>query len=247
MNHVAKKQGFTLIELMLAMGFVSVLLIAIAMTVMQIGNIYNRGLTLKEVNQAGRSLASELQRSIAEGLSFDITKPSHYLTQPTVGAKTGGRLCTGQYSYIWNYGTVIKPNDTSLSPNLYTASDKNTQIRFVKVVDPGMTYCITSPLKSIDLSNSTELLNAGEHDLVIHDFTISAVASAGDDKTGQQLYSIDFLIGTNDQTTLTTLNGDPSTTRCLAPGEVLSGKTPDPSYCSVNKFDVIVRAGNAIQ
>jgi len=247
MSHVVKKQGFTLIELMLAMGFVSVLLVAIAMTVLQIGNIYNRGLTLKDVNQAGRALASELQRSIAEGLSFDITDNSHYLIQSNSGVETGGRLCTGQYSYIWNYGTVIKLNDTSLSPNLYTDPNKNIQIRFVKVVDPGMVYCISSPLKSVDLSKATELLNSGEHDLAIHNFVIDAVASAGDNKTGQQLYSIDFLIGTNDQTALVSSNGDQSTTRCLTPGEIIPGKISDPSYCSVDKFDVIARAGNAIQ
>ena len=64
MNRAAKQTGFTLIELMLAMTFISVLLLAIAMTIIQIGTIYNRGVTLKEVSQAARSISDELNRSI---------------------------------------------------------------------------------------------------------------------------------------------------------------------------------------
>ena len=72
MNRVDRQNGFTLIELMLAMAFVSALLIAVAMTVIQIASIYNRGITLKDVNQTGSSVASELQRNIAGSASFNI-------------------------------------------------------------------------------------------------------------------------------------------------------------------------------
>lgn len=94
MNH--NKRGFTLIELMLAMTFVSALLLAIAMTVIQISNVYTRGLTLKEVNQAGRTISTELKRGISQSAPFAVPGPK-YVVQPW-----GGRLCVGQYSYIWN-------------------------------------------------------------------------------------------------------------------------------------------------
>ena len=193
MNHVDKQKGFTLIELMLAMGFVSALLIAVAMTVIQIANIYNRGITLKDVNQAGRSIASELQRSIAGSASFNIDSGvgSRYIQQSLNGKNAGGRLCIGQYSYIWNYGSAIKPNDTSSSPNLY--------------LDP-------------------------------------ASDTAYDAKTGQRLYSIEFLIGTNDQTALMHDSGL-VVTGCLPPSDPNS----DPSYCSVNQFNIVARAGNTIK
>ncbi len=235
MNRVDKSRGFTLIELMLAMSFVSMLLVAIALTVIQIGNIYNQGLTLKDVNQAGRSLTSELQRSIAQIAPFNINPGigSRYIVQDW-----GGRLCIGQYSYIWNYGDALKNND-SARLNIY--SNSNNQIRFVKAVDPNASYCIESS-KKIDSTTATELLNVGEHDLAIHNFTVSTNNSASDSKTGQQMYSIEFFIGTNDQNALTT-SASTNNVMCKPPDQ----PGADPAYCSINQFDIVARAGNSFQ
>lgn len=239
MNRDKKLHGFTLIELMLAMGFVSALLVVIAMTVIQIGGIYNKGLTLKDVNQAGRSLASELQRSISQSFSFDLA--SHYVVQ---GGATpyGGRLCLGQYSYIWNYGDAVKINNPARL-NKYAAPNADIKFSFVKIIDPNAHYCL-SPSTAIDSAGAIELANVGEHDFAIHNFTVSTVGSASDPKTGQRLYSISFLIGTNDQTALT---GSLGATRCLIPNEIIINKTPDPTYCFVSQFDIVARSGNVVQ
>jgi type II secretory pathway component PulJ len=53
-------RGFTLIELMLSMSFVSILLISIAMLSIQLSNQYSRGLTLKEVTQAGTEASNDI-------------------------------------------------------------------------------------------------------------------------------------------------------------------------------------------
>ena len=228
--YTKKQAGFTLIELLLAMGFVSVLLIAIAMTVIQIANIYNRGITLKEVDQSGRSLASELQRSINGSVRFDLS--TRYISKPW-----GGRLCLGQYSYIWNYGADI----VSINPsrNVYANAPAGSDIRFVKVIDPNASYC-TDTIKPIDPNGATELLSVSEHNLAVHSFNVTTTASSIDLKTGQELYSINFLIGTNDQNALKI---DPLTNAkvCKTPGETGS----DPTYCSVNQFNIMARAGNA--
>ena len=50
------KKGFTLIELMLAMSFISVLLLSIAMVGIQAGKMYSRGIVLRDVNKAGRDI-----------------------------------------------------------------------------------------------------------------------------------------------------------------------------------------------
>ena len=52
---------------------VVLLIIAIALTVIQIGNIYNKGLTLKEVNQTGRDLGEDIRHTIAIGGTVDLT------------------------------------------------------------------------------------------------------------------------------------------------------------------------------
>lgn len=53
-----KSRGFTIIELMLSMTFLAMLMLVIALTTIQISNIYNKGVTLREVNQAGRSVSA---------------------------------------------------------------------------------------------------------------------------------------------------------------------------------------------
>ncbi|CAN5405427.1 hypothetical protein BH10PAT4_BH10PAT4_1970 [soil metagenome] len=239
MNHDNKQQGFTLIELLLAMAFISVLLLAIAMTILQISNIYNRGIIVKEVNQTGRSISTELQNSVVSSVPFSVDQStgSRYYQQGSFG----GRLCLGQYSYIWNYGSAIQQN-TSGTRNMYTGealliTAQSTPIRFVKVYDTHASYC-TNLNQTIDPANATEIVSIGDHGLAVHTFTIATNQSAKDAKTGQQLYTVIFDIGTNDQNALTT-----GGTACKAPG-VLGA---DLSYCVVQKFSIVVRAGNMVQ
>ena len=245
MSRVNKKSGFTLIELTLAMTFISVLLLVIALTVIQIGNIYNKGLTMKDANQAGRSLTSELQRSISESTPFDLS--THYISDKA----WGGRLCIGRYTYIWNYGkdiknaTKTKPADTS-NLNAYKSPDDKTVINFIKVPDADASYC-TKPTDSINKTGAIEMLTSGEHNLVVHSFSISASPLAGDYKTGQQLYSIKFEIGTNHTSGVAADDSlfldNTGLMTCKAPG--VSGA--DPSYCSVTQFNITALAGNYAQ
>jgi len=235
MNHGVSSRGFTLIELVLAMGFVSVLLLAIAMTVIQIGGIYNKGLTLKEVNQAGRSLTVELKRSITQSSPFDVSlgSNSRYIVQDW-----GGRLCIGMYSYVWNYGAAIAKADTT-KLNVYATNSSET-IRLAKVIDPSASYCIV-PSKKVIFEDAVELLNVGEHNLAIHSFTIASSDLTSDSKTGQKLYNIEFEIGTNNQSALA--NDATGAIICKAPGTAGS----DSAYCSVIQFNIVALAGNYVQ
>ncbi|MDB5166890.1 MAG: hypothetical protein JWN26_35 [Candidatus Saccharibacteria bacterium] len=242
MNHVNKNKGFTLIELLLAMTFISVLLLAIAMTILQISNIYNRGIIVKDVSQVGRSIVTELQTNVAASVPFSVsqTAGSHYFQQP-LASPYGGRLCLGQYSYIWNYGSAIQVGSSS-TRNLYTneallITATSSPIRLVKVYDTSAAYCTNLALK-VDPTTATELLNVGDHSLAIQNFSISTTTSALDTLTGQQLYTITFDVGTNDQNALT--NGRST---CKAPGTIGA----DLSYCVVQNFSIVARAGSVVQ
>ena len=232
MNQSHKQQGFTLVELMLAMGFVSALLLAIAMTVIQIGNIYNTGITYQSVNQAGGALASQLQRDINSNPPFDLpgTNPVHRVTK-----SFGGRLCIGTYSYIWNYGKALYVNNPS-QLNTYSGAESNIPINFVKVLDSTASYC-ANPTSLITSGDSVELLDVGQSNLAIHSFSI--MPAAYDPITNQRMYNISFLIGTNDQTALTVISGS---TACLTASDVNS----DPTYCAINRFDIVARAGKKV-
>lgn len=223
-QHKTQRTGFTLIELMLAMTYVALLLLAIAMTTMQISRIYNKGVTLKSVNQVGRDLSDELQRTIASAPPFDV--PTHYVSQAG-----GGRLCLGNYSYAWNYGTALAGAAGSPKP-MNSYADSSDVIRFVKVSDTGAALCAV-PYPTISRSAAVEQLTGGDHDLVVHQFAVAQTQQ--DSLSGQALYSLAMTLGTNDQAQLET--GDLS---CRPPATGAGNE----DFCSVNQFDIVARAGN---
>lgn len=223
-QHKTHQAGFTIIELMLAMTYVALLLLAIAMTTMQISRIYNKGVTLKSVNQVGRDLSDELQRTIASAPPFDTS--TRYVSQTG-----GGRLCLGNYSYAWNYGTALSGATGAPKP-MNTYADSSDVIRFIKVSDTGAALC-TVPYPAITRAASVEQLTAGDHDLVVHQFDVKQARQ--DALSGQALYAITITLGTNDQTQIDTAN-----LSCKAP----AAGSGNEDFCSVNRFDIIARAGN---
>lgn len=220
---------------MLAMTFIAILLVAVAMTTIQISNIYNKGITLREVNQAGRSLSDEFQRSIAGAVPFDVTPKIDdspgTLTSKYVVRDGGGRLCLGSYTYAWNYGKTIAGE--SGAPAVFNKYTSGSTVRFAKVKDASGALC-ADPTVNIPVVDSTELLSSGDRDLALHTFKITKTAT--DDGIGQAIYAVSFILGTNDRKQLTANDAS-----CRPPSESIG----DEDYCSVNQFDVIARAGNA--
>lgn len=236
MNHVDKR-GFTIIELMLAMGFISFLLLGIAMTIIQIGTVYNRGMSLKEVNQAAREIGSDVSRNLSavEAISLD---------QDYVTTTAGGRLCLGTVSYIWNTGKAFESDDPTIT--WYGNDTAHTKkIHLVKIPDTSKIYCAkggTGALNYLtitpdDVPKAQELLPEGDHSLNMHKFELSAEASAHDANTRQQLYVLDYTIGSGQ---VSTMNDDQSA--CKSPGEAGA----DIAYCNVQPFSIVIRAGNRV-
>ncbi|HMI09346.1 MAG TPA: prepilin-type N-terminal cleavage/methylation domain-containing protein [Candidatus Saccharimonadales bacterium] len=228
MNHV-KKDGFTLIELMLAMSFISLLLLAIAMTTIQVSHIYTKGITLREVNQAGRAVSEELQRSISASSPFEVNSAAP--ATKYIVRLGGGRLCLGRYTYAWNFGSALKGDPGAPAP--FSKYEDGTPVRFAKISDPNASLCTAPISDTVIRANSTDMLVSGDRDLAMHKFTITK--GAEDLTIGQTLYAISMVIGTNDRAELVT--GD---TSCKPPADGQGNE----NYCSVNQFDIIARAGN---
>src|SRR5690606_3570780 len=172
MNHVDKQRqtGFTLIELMLAMTFISLLLIAIAMAVIQMTGTYNRGLALKEVNQTTRAVSESLRETA--GQSDLIFADTDYIPTNTGGS---GRLCLGTYSYIWNTVRAFE-GDTDADP-IHFESDNSRKLQLVRVPDPSKIYCsqpagtlVYKNIRASDTSSVQELIDPGEHMLALSQF-----------------------------------------------------------------------------
>lgn len=209
--------GFTLVELMLAMVFISMLLLAIAFTVIRIGDIYNRGATMKSVNQSGRSIVDDMRRTIGSSRPFDLT--THY-------SEARGRLCTGTYSYIWN-------SDTAATPNQYESPDNDTPLKFVRVRDNGARYCV-DVYSHIKFADATELLSEGNLAMqILKPWEISNTVG-----TGSKLYGIRMVISDADKDSIFIDTID--TTSCKAPDD------PDSNinFCAINQFEFTALAGN---
>ena len=234
-------RGFTLVELMLAMTFISILLLAIAMTIVQIANTYNHGMIIKSVNQSSRALTEELDLAIRSSGSF-TTDPAE---RRYVSNQWGGRLCAGQYSYVWNYGSALSEKNSnrntysSFNPagNIVKVGSSDTsEISFVKVLDPIGAYCVPGTngvYPAINPTDATELLRSGDHSLAIHAFTITSTATAKDSLSAQALYKVSFTLGTSNMSALTD-----DKTRCKAPNQAGS----DANYCSIQQFTIVLRA-----
>lgn len=252
MNHDKQMiKGFTLIELMLAMAFISMLLLAIAMTVLQIGATYNRGLTYRSLDQTSRTVTSDISTDMTTATGFSVDPAAHrYITQ-----SWGGAMCLGQYSYVWNYGAAISTynlNHMAGAINLITSGSSSTGTAFnlVKISDPGASMCASSAPKMISSSASpVELIQDTDHNLALHEFCIASPSStASYSLTGQTLFTVTYMIGTNDSAALTTgssscgSGANDGLLQCKAPNQIGA----DLQYCADQEFSLVVRTQNAV-
>ena len=166
-NIVGKvRAGFTIIELMLAMTFVSILMILVAILVINMTDIFTKGVTIRDLNSTGRIVMDDIVRAIAASPPLSTggaggARP--YFLETT----NGGRFCTGVYSYIWNKVIIgqggvprlfgshsgdsdanwfgrINPDGNHVALSSEEAMEQFellTPLRFVKVSDFGRQYC----------------------------------------------------------------------------------------------------------
>lgn len=255
-QRVNRTAGFTLIELMLSMTFVAVLLLTIAMTVIQMGTIYNHGMAMKEVNQAARDVADDLRRSVQASGVFAIdpigldTTDFVRLTASVNGTTVpvSGRLCLGNYSYVWNTASAIEMNFVDRARYLDASGTAGDPVNFARIADSGKKYCakdtsgalINKNILYADTANATELIKPGDRTIRILAFNVTTTTTAFDTASGQRLYQVLYSLGTGATSAMTIINGIP--TNCLPPNNPNS----DLSYCNAQQFGIVLRAGNAV-
>jgi len=220
------QSAFTLVELMLAMTFVSVLLLAIAMLTIRINGIYNKGVTLKAVNQSGQVIASDMQQTLNQSSSTSVAQVGDDTGGRLCANNVVGRLCANNVVYAWNYPAYY---GNASRFNKYVDGTGKDEIRFIKFVGDG-TYCPSSgTLPAVPDTEATDMLSASDRDLAVHKLDIVSNAVTGD--TSQTIYEITLRLGTNTQEIIT--GGS-----C---GGILSIK--DDEYCAVNDLVFTARAG----
>lgn len=232
------KRGFTIIELMIAMSFLSVLLISITIVTIQVGKTYSRGMTMHQLNQSGRTLMDAIRRDFLQANTRSIVNAE----QPVVsilGADgstvVGGRICLGGVSYVWNLAKAIDNKIVGDGVTVFDQGEGSRTVNMVRVEDEGGRLCkanATGKYQSqIDRSKATELLREpGSDDAVLAVHKLDTIRVTNIDNR-ESLYKVTFTLGTNTLSELT------SAGRCLEPSNI----DANPEFCAINNFQMIVR------
>ena len=224
------KQGFTLIELMLAMTFISILLLSITMVGIQAGRMYSRGVVLRDVNQAGRDISDMFRRDFLQANAGKINITG--LRVPNNENWTTGRLCLGAHSYVWNNPKYLD-DPSLLGANRLFKVDGNP-INLVRVVDADGGLCKRDGSgkypEMVDMAKSSNLLrsiSSGDGSIGVHNVTLEKITS---DNSREALYKLTFTLGTSKMSEI-------RNSSCKAPDETDSNF----EFCAINKFEMIVR------
>lgn len=238
MIRTTRQKGFTIIELTLSMAFVSVLLLAIVMTAIQAGRIYNKGVVLESVNQASRDIGDSIRRDFMQSDAAHVSQTDEsgaVIILPEVGEPMSGRFCLGGYSYLWNYPSVLEAALAGESVSGPVVKRGDTIINFVRVVDDGGSFCASSDGNyetniGADRQLMSMLDEKGDQGVVlaIHELGIEPVLA--NSNSSEALFRVNYTIGTSAQAEI---NGQ----QCRPPAD---GSAND-QFCAINQFEMIVR------
>ena len=148
--------GFTLLELSLAMTFLAFIMLFVITMIMQMINIYNKSVSLSQMNQAGRQIMS------------DLTGSARFTADPkSVSQTNAGRLCVGGASYIWNNAVVPSSggNRSAVATTNSYSDSAGTALSLIRVNDPSGSYCVT-PTQMPALNSNTTSVIVGSNVLV---------------------------------------------------------------------------------
>lgn len=135
----SNESGFTIVELMLALAFLSVVLLFILSTTVQVMRSYNKGLTTKQMNQTGRSITEDMARTARMAWVESVYDETDQ-----------GRLCVGGVSYVWNEPDAV--SDAPITANQFT---DGTAIDIVRIDDSTQQYC-KSPTLDVPLPQADD-------------------------------------------------------------------------------------------
>ncbi|TAH33610.1 type II secretion system protein [Candidatus Saccharibacteria bacterium] len=227
MSHNNKQTGFTLIELMLAMVFVAFILVFISLTLVQMFRIYDKGSSMKQVNQAGRSIVEEVSQAIRSQLPTNID----------TSAVNVGVLCIDKVMYIWNplYTADTGAFATSAAANQPVMTNGAMMAR--KILQ-GSGLCPDDLVDALSrtTTNDTQLLSGQTR----------VLRSRATPIDNTRLVKLEFTIGTYSRSEIVVPPATPTTTKYITPTRPISGGDiaclpgNDGNYCSFAEFSTVV-------
>lgn len=220
-------RGFTLIELNLAIIFVAILAIGIAMVTINVTKINQRGVALKTINQTGREVMDIMRRDLSTAKPGEVT-----VIAPLGGV---GRICLGTVSYVYNTAALLQSGGAPIE------TPDGESIALVRMDDNNRLWCQQSggvfTKNAVDSAdNATELLQQGKNTvpIAVHSMSLTVLAKSTDEKQG--LFELQLQLGTNEADTI-------QTNACKPPTDHQANF----DNCVVREFRTVVRANEIAQ
>ena len=114
----SREDGFTLLELSLAMTFLAFIMMFLVTVILQMTNVYNKTIALSQMDAASRSLMTDLNDGARFATGVLVKSDSGS------GGSSGVRLCFGNVSYVINL-----VNGDKASKTYSVLSDTNFSIK----------------------------------------------------------------------------------------------------------------------
>lgn len=267
------RKGFTLIELSLSIAFISILLIGIASIVIHMTSIYQKGLTLRAINEVGQQIMEDMTRAV-NGASYivDVSKADEngdgyiddkeskeaiktYFFEAVKNDATHkdvqryGALCISNYTYVWNTAEVL--NSDRKEDGVWINGER---FRLARFPDPEHKQCNAEVEGTIAAGGGADKV---EIEVMT---TTNPVDLIAENEVDLALYSFKVIPATQSVRTrqafisasfiLATLRGG---VNIMANGDFCQGKAAkgeeyeyddyDFDYCAVNKFNFSMRTG----
>lgn len=207
-------KGFTIIELLMAMAFLTFMLVFVVAATVQLFRIYNKGGVIKQLNQSGRTMLEELSRS--------------YRTQTlsTFYVDTAAqRACSAQSAYIWN---TVADSPAPNAKNNYSLPDDSTPLRLIRVASPSLATKVCTKVAgkypSIDKKDGTELLS---EQIGVQTLTFSK-------SVDNKLLNVSLKLSTTDDNRPTFVDGS----------ELVCNPGSAGQFCAQAEFETLIYAPN---
>lgn len=214
------QSGFTIIELMISLTFIAFLLMFIVSMTLRVTNLYSKGMTLKSINQASRTVVEQMSRDIAES-----SNPIVYLN--STGAANGGVMCTDRAVYLWNkLTTSVTPASSDIR---YAAPDVDKPIRLMRSTN----QALCKP--SAEAHSIPYAPTGGENTELLSEST--AVVSIMLSRQQNNLYRLTVRLGTSIVDDYETSGGETLGTQCKIGREG--------EFCHTVEFERIIYAPRA--
>lgn len=263
------KKGFTLIELSLSIAFISILLIGIASIVIHMTSIYQKGLTLRAINEVGQQIMEDMTRAV-NGASYivDVSKADEngdgYIddkeskeaiktyffeaTKSDMGNEVQryGALCISNYTYVWNTAEVL---NNERKDGVWINGER---FRLARFPDPEHKQCNAevegtiaagggADKVEIEVMTTTNPVDLiAENEVDLALYSFKVIPATQSVRTRQAFISASFILATLRGGVNIMANGD------FCQGDAAKGGEYDDydfDYCAVNKFNFSMRTG----